>query len=348
MDTNWLTAEQAVRVLIEDDLELKKPYGYEFHLGGTVFSQLERCVVTCETRSHNSRKGDERAMRQATRSMEHAEFVQKRAKRYAADLSQEIYLASLGRKSLLKLRAHPWRGRQMTRVSRLSVIHWAYVTQQVDIDGFHARREGRGVPIEPRYTDELSTGQIARNVRSSTADPKDIWRELVASDNRQRLFLANLCLLQILLQIKHRNWLIEIRRQGITSATELYKKRVIEKKSIAIAISTEAGSSQRSMEKMIDRLLNHFLDKDSEQPIFAPREIQTANQMLYGLAFAVVDEAGPRPDGIFRDEMRIKHELILVEIARVAPPDDERALHALETSLVEAWKPENRTPKKSQ
>lgn len=347
MDTNWLTAEQAVRVLIENDLEVKEPYGYAFHLGGTVLSQLERCLETCETLLEKSRYRDEPAMRQARRRMEHAEFVQKRAKRYAADLRQEIYLASLGRKSLLELRPHPWKGRQMTRVSRLSLIDWAFVTQQVDIDGFHARREGRGVPIEPRYTDELSTGQIARTVRSFTADPKEVWRELVESDKRHQLFLANLCLLHTLLQIKYPNWITEINRQGITSATELYKKEVIEKKSIAVAIASEARSSQRSIEMKIDRLLNHFLEKRSEPSIFTPGGFTAANQMLYGLVFAVANAAKATPDDKFRERMRVNHKLAWQVISDLAPSNVGGALRTLETSLIEAWKPENRTPKKA-
>jgi hypothetical protein len=327
--SDWLTIDEALALIIENNPDAKVPAYYECVLGGTTIQKLQVCVENSLRRLEKGLSAPEEARRRNTRRREHAEYVLALAERIEGDLHQEAYNARSGAGSVLD-----WDEADPPRVRKQSLIEWVWTTEKIDVDGYRARKAGDAPPLTPRYTDQISTADYQKAFRRVAPSGEQLWREYVEAEKRQRLFLANACLLTLYLDAAQKNWRKEIARQRLTEVEQLYDKGVVRLGDLTSVIRAETRLSKSTSEKLIKRLLERILEKtDLAQAYFTERETRSATQLLMGIAFAYGRARKAILPTTDRDPFASDPSLLLKHLIKNAKEEEQVALQQLEPAF---------------
>ncbi|MEM6483969.1 MAG: hypothetical protein AAF662_03140 [Pseudomonadota bacterium] len=332
--SDWLTIDEAVALIIEKNPKIQLPFHYEIHLGGTTVNALERCAESATNLFNSAIGASEEERRRFQRKLDHAKFVLELGTRIESNLRQESYMASRSSTSILE-----WDDSTPPRVCKPSLIEWAWITEKTDVDGFRARREGNTPPLTPRYTDEIPTSEIRKRVDSVVADHAHAWRDYLEAEHRQKLFLANVCVLELYLDRAESNWRKEITRQGINDVMQLYEKGVVQLPPLKKTIEHETGLSEPTSRKLLTRLLERSLGLiDLTKAVFTEREENSGSKLLIGLALAFGKEAGAIVPSTDRAPFLKDPRLLLDHLSNAATDDENATLRSLEKTFAIAWR----------
>ncbi len=312
MSTNdlpeYITAEDAVRLMIEGDGRLRLPIYYEAAFA-PFFIQLDLCeeLLTnlCQSAMQNGSEADVRSSRKNAKNIRH---IIELAKSYRGDLNYEIYRATKEDDSRIELHHSSPDSNDPPLILTASLIDWAFVVPKVDIFGIHARRHSPNresgdfsFSVEPAH--EPSRAEIKRWGEKHLLSGDSLWEQVKRGsrsghstepgilDNGRILFLAIAWFLDTLLSRYDAKWKERVTDISCTISNpillngELNHTTIINE--VIRHLSTDVPPNvDGKIRNHIDEVMPELLSKEITKDHFTKRELPAAFRTLYGLSRA--------------------------------------------------------------